>query len=173
MKGHERHRYEQPDGCYYLPLYPMCRVVLVHKPVACLAMLKPAVTLPAQSLRIYFFNRGFVATDTIGLHHFFPMYRERDRFRDLAGIKHSSVFHAVDGFPDVISTYIFMGKMTVDALDAAVRPGMKPGFILGLHDMAGSAEIRSLGFGHEFGGAEHHKKTPCCSQNNYCENNLW
>jgi len=57
-----------------------------------------------------------------------------------------------------------MGKVAVNAFDAAMRASMKPGFILGLHDMAGSAEVRCLGFGHEFGGAEHHEKTPAAAR---------
>jgi hypothetical protein len=101
------------------------------------------------------------------------MTRERDFFRNPAGIKHKGVFHAVNGFPDVIGADIFMGKVTVDAFNAAVRAGMKPGFKLGLHDMTGSAEVRRLGFGHEFRGTEHHKKPPSRSQNNDCKNDLW
>jgi hypothetical protein len=140
----------------------------IHESAAGPAMLKPAMTLPAQAIRVDFLNRGFVAADAVGLHHFFPMARERDLFRDPAGIKHKGVFHAVNGLPDVIGADVFMGKMTVDASDAAVRAGMKPGFKLGLHDMAGSAKVRRLGFGHEFRGAEHHEKTPCSSQDDDC-----
>jgi len=45
---------------------------LVHESVAGLAMLKPAVTLPAHAFRVDFLNRGFVAADAVGLHTFSP-----------------------------------------------------------------------------------------------------
>ena len=127
-------------------------------------MLKKAVTLPAHALRVDFFNCGFVAADAVGLHHFFPMRRKRDGFWHPAGIKHNHVFHAVDGFPDVVGAHIFMGKMTINTFDAAMRTRMKPGFKLGLHDMAGSAEVRGFSFGHEFGGAEHHDPPPAAAR---------
>jgi len=147
-------------------------MALVCQPVTGLAMLKPAVTLPAHALRIDFFNRGFVAADAVGLHHFLPMIRERDGFRYRSGIKHQRVFHAVNGLPDVIGADILVWKVTVDAFDAPVRPGVKPGFKLGLHDVAGSTEVRRLCFGHEFWGAEHHEKTPGCGQDNNREDDL-
>jgi len=48
-------------------------MALVCQPVTGLAMLKPAMTLPADAFRIDFFNRGFVAADTVGLNNFFPV----------------------------------------------------------------------------------------------------
>jgi hypothetical protein len=142
---------------------------LVRKSAACAAMLEPAMTLPAHALGVDFFNRSFVATDAVGLKHFFAMTRERDCFRYPAGIKYNRVFHAVYGFPDVIGADIFVGKMAVDAFDATMCAGMKPSLKLGLHDMAGSAEVWSFCFGHEFGGAEHREKTRCCSQDYNCK----
>lgn len=139
--------------------------VSVRKPDTGPAVLQPAVTLPALASRIDFFNCGAMTADAVGLKHFFPMFRQRNFIRHLSGIKHDRIFHAVDGFPDVIGADIVVGKVTVDTFDTAVRAGMKPGFELGFHDMTGSAEIRTFGSGHEFGGAEHHKVTPDCAEN--------
>ena len=62
--------------------------------------------------------------------------------------------------------------MAVNTSNAPMGASMKPGFKLGLHDMAGGAKIRCLGFGHESGRPEHDKKSACRRQYKNSENYL-
>ena len=70
-------------------------------------------------------------------------------FRHPAQVEGRKILEAVESFPRQVLDEIIVGQVAVDALDAAMRPGMKPGFIFGLHRMATAAKLRTLGFGIE------------------------
>lgn len=92
-------------------------------------------------------NGFFVATPAIGLGNLAPPPGNLDIFRDPAGIKSKGIPHARETFPGGMIGEVVIRQVAVDTFDPAVGPLMAPGFILGFHDMAAGAELRSFRFG--------------------------
>ena len=85
----------------------------------------------------------------IGQHHFGAVVGNLHLVGNPAQVEGRKILESVDGFPGQVLDEIIVGQVAVDALDAAMRPGMKPGFVFGLHRMATAAKLRTLGFGIE------------------------
>lgn len=141
-------------------------------PAARKIVLKPAVAFPAIAGPVDFFNGGFMTPGAVGLNRPFSVQRKSNRFRHSSGIKNKHIFHSIDRLPGIISADIFVWEMAVNASDASMSACMEPCFKLRLHNMAGSAKIRSFGFCHELRRPEHDKKSACRRKQNNCQNNF-
>ena len=78
-------------------------------------------------------------------------------FRHPAQVEGRKILEAVESFPRQVLNEIIVGQVAVNALDAAMRPGMKPGLEFGLHRMATAAKLRTLGLGIEAWRSKSHK----------------
>jgi len=112
-------------------------------------MLKPSVTAPALPILVNLCNAGFMAADAVGLHDPLLTLRNVDPFRHPARIIHGNIPKPIDRFPHVIDTPVFMGQVTVHALDCAMGSHAKPRLVIGLHGVAGGAEQGRLCLGHQ------------------------
>jgi len=65
-------------------------------------------------------------------------------FRGPSGIKDYGIFGPVNGFPEIIDRYIFVGQMAIDTANGSMCPDMKPGLELRLHHMAGGTKNGSF-----------------------------
>jgi len=124
-------------------------------------MLEPAVTGPALPLLINSRHARFMAADAVGLHDPLLTFGNIDPFRRPAGIIYRHIPQPIDGFPDVIDAYVFVGQVTVHTLDGAVRAHVEPGLVIGFHGVAGSAEQGRLRFGQKIRGSETQKQAAC------------
>lgn len=77
-----------------------------------------------------------------------------------AGVKDKGIPHPLKAFLGQVVGYLIVRQMAIDAFDSAVGPLMPPGFIFGLHDMAGGTEFRGFGRGIKFRRAEGDKQSP-------------
>ena len=80
--------------------------------------------------------------------------RQADTIGNAAGVEGQPVLKTVNGFPGQVAGEGVIVEMAVYAGDAGMGPGVKPGFVLGLEDVAAAAEFGGFGFGVETGGAE-------------------
>jgi hypothetical protein len=99
-----------------------------------------------------------MAADAVGLHDPLLTFGNIDPFRRPAGIIDRNIPQPIDGFPDVIDAYVFVGQVTVHTLDGAVGTHVEPGLVIGLHGVAGGAEERRLCLGHEIRRPETEKQ---------------
>jgi len=88
-----------------------------------------------------------MAALAIGHHYLGAMVGNLDIVGNPAQVEKRKILEAVHSFPCQVLDEIIVGQVAVDALDAAVRPGMEPGLVFGLHHMATAAKLRTLGFG--------------------------
>jgi hypothetical protein len=81
-----------------------------------------SMTAPAFLLRVDQGNCFLVTPDAICLYDLCSMLRQPDPFGDTSGIEEDNIFHAVNGFPDVMDRQILIGEMAVSTLSPTVRP---------------------------------------------------
>ena len=122
-------------------------------------MRQAAVTLPTVTILIDLGHRFLVAAATVFLQQDSPRFGELNGLRDSTRIENKSIPHACISLPGKMSRYVVIGKMTVDAFQAAMPPIMKPVLIFGFHDMTLSAELGSVRFGKESRRSEAHIRT--------------
>ena len=78
-------------------------------------------------------------------------------FGDAARMEGQGILDTLHGLPKQVVGQIVIGQVAVDALDILMGPGVKPGLVFRLQDVATAAELRTLGFGVEPRGAKGHK----------------
>jgi hypothetical protein len=100
-----------------------------------------------------------VTADAVLLYDFFRMARGGDIIGVDAAEKEEHVLGSVDALPYKVVYLVVVGKVAVDAPDAAVYAGKEPDFIFSVHHVAGIAECgRRCLFDNAVGGEGDDKK---------------
>ena len=90
-----------------------------------------------------------MAAPAIGHHHSGPGVGELDGLGNAARMEGHDIAHALQGLGPQVVGQVVVGQVAVDALDILVRPGVKPGLVFRLQDVATAAELRAFGLGVE------------------------
>jgi hypothetical protein len=118
-----------------------------------------AVTLPAIPVCTDPGDDLAVAAQTVFLNDLHAVAGNFDGIGNPSRMEGYEVPHAVQAFPHKVAGHGVVGQVAIDTFDLGMDAGVKPGFVLRLHDVATAAEFGAFGFGIESGGAEGQKES--------------
>jgi hypothetical protein len=105
-----------------------------------------------------------MAALAIFLHHTLASRGKSYILAHLSGVKTDHIVDAIEGFPKEVTGKSVVGEMAVNAGNAFMGPGVKPGFVFRLQYVATAAKLRGRGFGKELGRPKGHKQSQDCGQ---------